>query len=125
MGDPVVTVALVLLLSGIFWLAGRRCGLQVAEVSKRVPRSWAEVQAQLGATPLAARVVEGVRSASPDIQGMLARATGVASSALGALGNLVLVLFGGVYLAVQPRLYREGAAKLVPPASRERAARHT
>jgi predicted PurR-regulated permease PerM len=118
---PLVTVALILLLSGVFWLAGSEVQLQIAEVWQRLPRSWEEVRAQLGSTPLAARAVEGVRSASPDIQSMLAQATGMASSALGALGNLVLVLFGGVYLAVQPRLYHEGAAKLVPPPTRESA----
>ncbi len=115
---PVVTLALVLLLSGIFWIAGAELLDQIAEVSKRVPRSWEKIQEQLGATRLGARLAEGVRTASPDIQGMLSRVGGVASSALGALGNLVLVLFGGVYLAVQPGLYRDGAVKLVPPANR-------
>lgn len=116
---PVVTLALAILLGGVFWIAGTEVSNQIAEVSTRVPRSWEEVQARLGTAPLAARLAEGVRSASPDIQGMLSGVTGVATSALGVLGNLVLVLFGGIYLAVQPSLYRDGAVKLVPPASRE------
>jgi predicted PurR-regulated permease PerM len=33
----------------------------------------------------------------------------------GALGSLLLVIFGGIYLALDPRTYRDGFLKLVPP----------
>jgi predicted PurR-regulated permease PerM len=42
-------------------------------------------------------------------------------SLFGALGSIVLVLFGGVYLATDPRDYRAGVLKLLPFAVRERA----
>jgi predicted PurR-regulated permease PerM len=38
------------------------------------------------------------------------------SSVLGALASVVLVIFGGIYLAADPQLYREGFIKLIPPA---------
>jgi predicted PurR-regulated permease PerM len=34
----------------------------------------------------------------------------------GALASLLLVMFGGMYLAIAPSLYRDGLLKLVPPA---------
>jgi predicted PurR-regulated permease PerM len=36
--------------------------------------------------------------------------------------NLILILFFGLYLAAQPRLYESGIVRLVPPARRARAA---
>ena len=39
---------------------------------------------------------------------------------LGAIGNVVVVLFLGLFLAAEPRLYRNGALRLFPPARRER-----
>ena len=44
--------------------------------------------------------------------------TGAFSTALGALANLVIVVFVGVYLAADPRVYRGGILQLVPPSSR-------
>jgi predicted PurR-regulated permease PerM len=38
------------------------------------------------------------------------------------LADLLLILVGGVYLAAQPKLYRTGLLKLVPPRSRQLAA---
>ena len=38
------------------------------------------------------------------------------STVAGALASLLLVVFGGIYLAINPRLYRDGLVKLVPPA---------
>jgi predicted PurR-regulated permease PerM len=37
------------------------------------------------------------------------------STLLGGMADLVLVLFGGLYLAIDPGLYRAGLIKLVPP----------
>lgn len=34
------------------------------------------------------------------------------------IANFLLVLFGGIFLAAQPRFYRTGAIKLIPPAKR-------
>jgi hypothetical protein len=38
----------------------------------------------------------------------------------GVLGNIVVILVLGVFIAAQPQLYRDGLTKLVPPRSRRR-----
>lgn len=45
----------------------------------------------------------------------------IVSSVFGAIGGLVLVLFIAMYIAVTPRLYKEGVLHLVPHRSRDRA----
>lgn len=44
--------------------------------------------------------------------------TGAFSTALGGLANLAIVLFVGIYLAVNPGLYRGGTLQLIPPPKR-------
>jgi predicted PurR-regulated permease PerM len=49
------------------------------------------------------------------IGAIVARVFAWSSTLLGVLAGLLLVLFGGIYLAVDPGLYRAGLVKLVPP----------
>jgi predicted PurR-regulated permease PerM len=48
----------------------------------------------------------------------LGRATSIGMTFVGAITSLVLVLFGGVYLAAEPDLYRMGFVKLLPAGAR-------
>ena len=43
------------------------------------------------------------------------------STILSAIASVLLVIFGGIYLAIQPRPYRKGFLALVPPAYQDRA----
>jgi predicted PurR-regulated permease PerM len=52
---------------------------------------------------------------------VLGRITGLFSSALGVIANVFIVLFIGIYVAVNPGVYRRGLLHLIPPAQRERA----
>jgi predicted PurR-regulated permease PerM len=114
---PLVALLAVLGVGLVGWLVGAEVRQQVAELVRRLPAAWDTLQDRLGATPFGERLVRRVGDASPDVGGVLAGVTGVATSAAGVLGNLVLVVFGGLYLAAQPRLYGDGLVKLVPPAA--------
>lgn len=52
---------------------------------------------------------------------VLATATGFFSTTLGALANIAIVLFIGLYLAAEPRVYTGGLLRLVPRSRRRRA----
>lgn len=52
--------------------------------------------------------------------GALRRLTGVFTTAVGAVASTVLVVLLGVFFAAQPRTYREGLVRLVPPPRRAR-----
>jgi predicted PurR-regulated permease PerM len=47
--------------------------------------------------------------------GLASRVIAWSTTVVGALASLLFVLFGGIYLAINPRLYRDGLVKLVPP----------
>jgi len=54
-------------------------------------------------------------TAASALGGLAARIIAWSTTAAGALASVLLVLFGGIYLAINPNLYRDGLVKLVPP----------
>ena len=57
-----------------------------------------------------------VGASASALGGLASRVIAWSTTVAGALASLLLVLFGGIYLAINPRLYRDGLVKLVPPA---------
>lgn len=119
---PLVALSTAAGLALVVWLVGAEVRAQAGELANRVPAAWETLQGTMASTPIARKVAQQAGGALPDVGGFLARITGVASSALGALTNLVLVLFGGLYFAAQPRFYRNGVLKLVPAAAQDSVA---
>ena len=57
-------------------------------------------------------------SVTPDV---VRRVVGVFYTVVPAVASLLIILFLGLYLSVEPRVYAHGVVLLVPPARRERA----
>lgn len=116
-----VLIAALLLLGALAFamsLAGAEVRMQVVELTQRLPGAWATLQDRLGGTALE-RLMQQAGGSAPDVGGILYSVTGVATSLAGALANLVLVVFGGLYLAMDPQTYRNGLLLLAPPAARD------
>jgi predicted PurR-regulated permease PerM len=62
-----------------------------------------------------------VRSFFPNAAALLSSATTALGGVAGVLGNLVVIVFLGLYVAVDPSIYRQGTLLLVPPDKRARA----
>jgi predicted PurR-regulated permease PerM len=123
-GWAVGVVALVIAsgLGLVAWLAGAEVRMQASELVRRVPDAWESLRGTLGDTRFGQQLIERASGSAPDPAGILAGVTGAATSTMGALANVVLVLFGGLYLALQPRLYRAGLIRLAPPGAQDRLA---
>jgi predicted PurR-regulated permease PerM len=61
-----------------------------------------------------------IRSFLPNAAALLQSATAALGGVAGVLGNLVVIVFLGLYLAVDPSTYRYGVLLLFPPDKRER-----
>jgi predicted PurR-regulated permease PerM len=123
-GWAIAVVALLILagLSLVALLAGAEVRAQVSDLARRLPDAWEALQERVNGTEYGELLLERAGDAAPDAGGVLAGITGAATSAAGALANLALVLFGGLYFAAQPGLYRAGLVKLVPPVAQESVA---
>ena len=117
-----VAVALAILLvlaivAALVALFGAHVTQQVDTLDQTLPAAWASFEQRIDALGLGEqfrRLTEGVRQSS----GSFASLTQAALSIGNAIAGLLIILFGGIYLAVQPRLYKVGAIKLIPEAKR-------
>jgi predicted PurR-regulated permease PerM len=100
------------LLAGFGYLFGQSLSAQFDNLGSRLTESYEVVRDWISRLPFGS-VIE---SATPDIQNLFGRAVNLAWGALGLATNLVLVLVGGIYLALDPGMYARGFSKLFPKA---------
>ena len=117
---PVVALSIVLVLGvfvGLIALFGTHIAQQLHTLRETLPVAWQSFELRVGDLGLGEQLrqlAEGVRQSSGSFANL--------SRALLSIGNgiaeVLIVLFGGMYLAAQPRVYKAGAIKLVPSSKR-------
>ena len=110
----IVGVLLVAALVALVLLFGADLSFQMRGLSERL----SAVVQDLGNRLNLGSVAQLLEGGSPvtSVGAIVARVFAWSSTLVGVLAGLFLVLFGGVYLAVDPDTYRAGLIKLVPPA---------
>ncbi|WP_228242733.1 AI-2E family transporter [Porphyrobacter sp. GA68] len=111
-GIAVLLVAGVLVLVG--WLFGAEMAAQVRTLIDILPGAWQSFEFRVGDYALGEQLRAMVADATPSGTGLLTNIGGVVLSLGTAITDTLIVLVGGIYLAMQPRLYRTGTLKLVP-----------
>jgi len=116
----------VLLLFAMPILAGWRFGSEIAgqieTITQALPSGLDEVRALLADAGLNQVAEQGLNDFASGSQ-LFSTATGALMSLADGLLNIVVVLAGGLFLAGNPDLYREGALKLLPASTRDEAAK--
>src|ERR671918_533119 len=108
------TLALLAALGIVVWFFGAEVRAQVAELLERLPQAWRSLEERLGTTNLGQRLVNRAEDVAPAAGSVLSGVAGVVTSFVGGLADLLLIVFGGLFLAAQPGLYREGLLLLFP-----------
>lgn len=98
---------------------------QSRELASEIPKLWRDATSRLGEwlnRDWFDEVTEKVQdpsagTTSDALKGFL----GILASGLGVVGSILVVIITGLYLAATPKLYRDGALRLVPKAQRKRA----
>ncbi|MGE0311820.1 MAG: AI-2E family transporter [Lautropia sp.] len=112
-------IVVVLALAG--WLVGDRVAGQVDALRDRLPAAVDASMAWLRSNPIGQQLISSTEAAFED--GVPWDRLGAAAGlTLGALGNIVLMVVLGIYLAADPGLYRRGIVRLVARRHRERVA---
>jgi len=108
----IVTSVLVVTVIGVAALFGTQIAGQIGEVFERAPEALAAAGESIGISDASERLAESIAAAG---NGQLfSSIAGLGYSVLGGLTDFVLVFVAAVYLAADPRPYREGVAKLFP-----------
>jgi predicted PurR-regulated permease PerM len=121
----IVALALGLLIIVVVWLVAGRLGTQVSELRQQLPVAVENLKRYFGQYEWTRNAIEGL----PNLHDWLARRggtivsqlTGLASTTLGAVVNVLVVVIIGLYLASQPDLYSRGIKHLLPFRYRVRA----
>ena len=103
--------------AGLFALFGQQIAMQLDTLRETLPVAWRSFEERIGDIGLGdqlRQIVEGIRQSS----GSFASLSSAILSVGNAVAEVLVVLFGGIFLALQPRFYRTGAIKLVPPRQR-------
>ena len=118
-----VLALLAVLLIGTGVMFGRGIAAQSIELTARIPEIIEAFKQRLQQNELGSRVVELAEASGAFAGGdtaFIGRGLGLIGSTFGAIANLVIVLFFGVFLALQPALYVDGALHLVAKKKRAR-----
>jgi predicted PurR-regulated permease PerM len=125
-GFATALAGLILLgvLATVLVLFGAEIRAQVTVLLERIPEALEAVERRLGISLPGEGLAENAPEAASRIRELLAPLVTVVTSVTAALANIVIILFGGVFLAAQPATYREGFLRLFPAAGpRDRARR--
>ena len=117
----VMLVALVLVLTGagMFWLFGHQIASQLQGLSERLPRAVAAVREWLESNQAGRFLLERASALAED-GSWLENAPRVLAISATTIGHMFLMLFVGIYLAMNPRLYRDGFVRLFPEGQRKK-----
>lgn len=118
----------VVLLGAIIGLGGWAMAPQISEQSsqlaKEVPAAIERLQGEVERHPLMQRIVAELpppEEAMKQLGSLMPNAGLFFSGVLGTVGNVVIIIFVGIYFAAAPGVYKGGFIRLVPQAKRGRA----
>jgi predicted PurR-regulated permease PerM len=119
-----VIIGLIALIGLGGWLLIPSVADQLNALLELIPNSVAQIRQAISRVPLGARIMEWVPqdvSLLPDGTSIARRIGGIFSTTIGILGSLMILIFLGIYMAIEPQTYVNGIVKLVPPDRRDRA----
>jgi predicted PurR-regulated permease PerM len=105
------------------WLIGPRIGQQVTQLVERLPAAWEAVQEWLTTHEWGRSLIPGVQNGD-GFSFNLEAVRGITeffSTIIGGVVSFFIIIFVGIWVAVEPRTYACGLMKLVPLARRDRA----
>ena len=115
-----LTLSIVLILGSIGLFAalfGQHIAQQADTLRDTLPRAWRSFEVRVGDIGLGdqlRQLVETVRQGSGSFSYLGSAILSVGN----AIAEVLVVMFGGIFLASQPRFYKTGVIKLVPPGRR-------
>jgi predicted PurR-regulated permease PerM len=120
-----IVVGLLLLIIGLGgWAMAPQITEQATQLARTIPNSIQRLQQMVEQHPLLKRLAHELpqpKQLTQYLGQMVPNAGLFFGGLLGAVGNIAIILFVGIYFAISPRRYIDGFIRLVPPRKRERA----
>ena len=107
------------IIGGTGYLFGTRIANEFQDVVQRTTSASANIQSSLHGSDFGNFILEHFSGDGFSVTGIL---SGVLRMSTSFLEALIIMVISGIYLAAQPKLYRQGLISLFPPAKHARAA---
>ncbi len=98
-------------------LFGAQIRAQLAGVTEQLPTALNSVTQELGLGDITSRLPEALAGTGVSFMGRIA---GIGVTILNGFADLLLVVIAGIFIAADPKVYREGLIKLFPQSQHER-----
>ena len=104
---------IALIVAGFIFLMGTQIGGEFANLVEALPGLVSDLGTMLGVSDLSGMLQRQAQGAFDGVE-IFGGLAGYTAAFFGSLGTLVVVIFGGVFLAANPQMYRRGLQLLVP-----------
>lgn len=119
-----VSLLLLAALGAAAWLLGPLVTTGLDELADTIPQALDYLDRELRPPPVMEAILERTLAEGRSMTitpELVQRLAGIFSTALGAATGLLVILANGLYLTLEPGVYRRGVLRLVAPAHRDRA----
>jgi predicted PurR-regulated permease PerM len=119
-----VVVALFAIIGLGGWAMAPQISDQSSELAQQIPASIQRLQQEVERHPILKRIASELpdpKKMTEQMSQMVPNAGLFFGGVLGAIGNVAIILFVGIYFALSPDIYKRGIVRLVPQQKRERA----
>ena len=114
-----LSVILILGLAGaLVWLFGSHFAGQFEGLRENLPRAWRSFEIRVGELGFGKQLSDAMTQDGGIAGGLFGNIGRTIMSVSAAIADLMVVIFGGIFLAAQPNFYRIGAIKLIPSGKR-------
>lgn len=122
-GSLAAVILLIIALFGLLgWSLAPEVSRQVDQLFQNLPKMAEQAKERLSEYSWGRQLFSQPEGAGPmaGSSGWITRAAGIFSTTLGLLASLIIVLFTGLHMAIDPASYRNGVMRLFPMAKRDR-----
>ncbi len=111
----------VLIIGFISWLIGAKVQAQMADLMDDLPSLVENAEEKITQSAVGRNALEYI-SSSGGQEGIKSTASIFLKSTFGFFGDLYIILIAGIYLTVDPDLYKRGVVSLIPKKGKEKTA---
>lgn len=114
-----LSVMFILGLTGaLIWLFGSHFASQFEGLRENLPRAWQSFEIRVGELGFGKQLSAAMAQNGGIAGGLFGNIGRTVMAISAAVADLMVVIFGGIFLAAQPNFYRVGAIKLIPAGKR-------
>ena len=112
-------IFVVAVVAAIATLFGAQIASQFQRLTETLPDAWEALEARVGDLGLNGDIRNWLSGGGSGGTGVISSIGRMVMSISSGIADTLVVIFGGIFLASQPRFYRSGAIKLIPASRRE------